>query len=185
MSELFPVHTLDTAPLAGREILAQINQKYGFVPNLMGVMANAPPLLKGYVTLSKLLTETSLSPLEQQILLLIVSAENHCHYCVAVHSAGAKRAGATAEIVESVRTERPLKDAKLEVLRRFAITVVKTRGFPEARDIEVFLSAGYGHNQILEVILAIGLKTLSNYTNHIAHTPLDAAFASERLDKTA
>ena len=46
----------------------------------------------------------------------------------------------------------------------------------EPADVEAFHAAGYGRAQVLEVILGVGLKTLSNYTNHLVDTPLDAAF---------
>jgi hypothetical protein len=50
-------------------------------------------------------------------------------------------------------------------------------GFVSNEDTADFLAAGYTQAQILEVILGVTFKTLSNYTNHIAETPLDAAFA--------
>ncbi|MGB2685191.1 MAG: carboxymuconolactone decarboxylase family protein, partial [Olleya sp.] len=36
--------------------------------------------------------------------------------------------------------------------------------------------AGYGEQQVLEIILGLSQKVISNYTNHIANTPVDEAF---------
>src|SRR5579863_5395640 len=146
MSELYRVHTHETAPIAARDVLTQVEERFGFIPNLMGVMANAPSLLKAYVTLSKLLTETSFSPTEQQILLLTISQQNGCDYCVAAHSMGARFAGVPLETVEAIRDGHKLKEAKLEALRRFTALVVATRGFPTPIEIDALLSAGYNRN---------------------------------------
>ena len=58
----------------------------------------------------------------------------------------------------------PVQDRKLEALRTFATTVVDKRGWVSDDDGAAFLSAGYTYAQILEIILAASLKTLSNYT---------------------
>ena len=42
--------------------------------------------------------------------------------------------------------------------------------------IEAFRDAGYTRANLLEVVLGVGLKTLSNYTNHLAGTPVDEPF---------
>jgi alkylhydroperoxidase family enzyme len=70
-------------------------------------------------------------------------------------------------------------------LRRFAAAVVKSRGWPAPADTAEFLRASYGYRQVLEVLLDIDMKTLSNYANHIAKTPLDQAFASAAWSKAA
>ncbi len=166
-----------TAPEAAREVLAQVRKKFGFVPNLLGNMANAPALLKAYLSVSALLDETSLTPTERQIVLLAASAKNNCTYCVAAHSAIASMQKVPQDVVSSLRNRQPIADAKLEALRRFVEETVETRGWPSEATCKRFLEAGYSESQALEVLVGIGQKTLSNYTNHLAHTPLDEQFA--------
>lgn len=48
---------------------------------------------------------------------------------------------------------------------------------PAKADAQAFRDAGYSENHVLEIVLAIAVKTLSNYANHLLHTPLDAAIA--------
>jgi len=175
----YVVHSLDTAPAAAKENLADAKEAYGFLPNLLGVMAEVPALLKAYRTAMGLFEETSLSPTEQQIVLLAVSQANKCKYCVAAHSVIAKMQKVPGDVVEAARDGRPIVDSRLEALRRFTDAVVVSRGWPSDADTKAFLDAGYSKTQILEVVLGIGVKTLSNYTNHIADTPLDDAFAGE------
>jgi len=179
----FKVHGKDTAPDAAKETLDKVEQKMGFVPNVVGVMAEAPALVQGYATLTGLFQQSSLSAVEQQIAILTVSYENGCDYCMAAHSTSAERAKVPAEVIEALREGKPLPDEKLEALRSFTAAMVEKRGWVEKADLERFYEAGYTQANVLEVILCIGMKTLSNYTNHIADTPLDDVFAPKQWKK--
>lgn len=164
------------APSAAKEILAGVRQKLGFVPNLLGLMANAPPLLKAYLGLSSIFEESTLSRVEQQLVLLSASVENGCSYCVAAHTVMAGMSHAPEDAVEAVRSGTPISDPRLEALRRFTQEVVASRGYPSQEALDRFLQAGYSQQQALEVLVGVGLKTLSNYANHLMGTPLDGAF---------
>ena len=174
----FAIHTLDSAPDASKDILRAAQKKFGFVPNLLGELAAAPAALNAYITLSDLLSQTSFTPVEQQLILATVSIANNCEYCVAAHSAGLKMAGLEDDALASLRSGRPLQDQKLEALRAFVTAVVQSRGWVKQPELQRFLSAGYTREQVLETLVGISMKTLSNYTNHIADTPLDAKFES-------
>lgn len=181
----YAVHTVETAPVAAKETLAGARSAFGFVPNLLGVMATAPALVKAYVALSRIFEETSFDATERQTVLLTANYENDCEYCIAAHSVIAGMQKVPDVVVQAIRDNRPIPDAKLEALRRFTAAVVNTSGWPSDDDVQAFTNAGYGERQILEVILGIGFKTLSNYTNHVAGTPLDAAFAKAAWSKAA
>lgn len=181
----YTVHTVETAPVAAKEVLAGARTAFGFVPNLLGVMAAAPALVKAYTTLSRIFEETSFDATERQVVLLTANYENNCEYCIAAHSVIAGVQKVPDAVIQAIRDNRPIPDPKLEALRRFTAAVVASRGWPTVEDVGAFKSAGYGERQILEVILGIGFKTLSNYTNHVAGTPLDAAFAKAVWSKAA
>ncbi len=172
----FRIHTLESAPAAAKPILQAAGKKFGFLPNLLGELAAAPAALEAYVTLGRLLEQTSFRPLEQQLLLATVSVANGCQYCVAAHSAGLAMTGLQPEQIEAVRGGRALADIRLEGLRSFATAVVERRGRVSDDQLQAFLEAGYRPEQVFEVLLALAMKTLSNYTNHIAETPLDDQF---------
>jgi uncharacterized peroxidase-related enzyme len=181
----YVVHDPVTAPEPAREILAGARKSLGFVPNLFAVMADAPALLKSYRALGDLFEETSLDPSERQVVLLATSYENGCEYCVAAHTVIAAMQRVPDGVVQAIRDGRPIADRKLEAIRRFTTAVVRSRGRPSDEDTAAFLEAGYGRQQVLEVVLGVGMKTLSNYTNHIAATPLDRAFAKAAWSKPA
>ena len=176
----FKVHTIESAPSEAQPILKAMKGSLGFVPNLMGVLSNAPVALSAYVSLVDLLDKSSLTPAERQIALLAVSTENSCAYCVAAHSVIAKNmVKVDAATVAALRDGKSLPDAKQDALAKFVQSVVKNRGVVGASEVEGFLSKGYTQQNVLEVLVAVSAKTLSNYVNHIAATPLDAAFQPE------
>lgn len=181
----FQTFTPETAPEGSRPILAATAKAMGFVPNLLATMAGSPALLTAYTTLSRIYDESSLSPAERQIVLIAASRSNACEYCVAAHTVIAGMQRVPAAVVQAVRDGTTVADPKLEALRRFATIVAESRGWPDADAQRDFEAAGYGPQQALEVVLGVGLKTLSNYTNHIAHTPLDAAFSPAKWTRAA
>lgn len=185
----FPIHTPDSAPDLAKPMLAGAKQSYGFVPNLLGIMADAPATLEAYMNLGDLLAKTSFSPVEQQVIALSVSSYHECEYCMAAHSGLAKMAGIGDADLAALRADGPLPDPKLDVLARFSRAVVVHRGHAPQESVDEFLAAGFTRAQILEVLVGVAMKTISNYTNHLADTPLDAQFqplawtAPTRLDR--
>lgn len=181
----FPVHTMDSASDEGKAALAVSKKSYGNIPNLHGVMAGSPSLLESYQALNKLFMNNSLTNVERNIVWLTVNYENDCHYCMAAHSMIAKMSGVDDTDIKALRTGAELAEPELQTLRRFTAHMVQTRGWPEAAEMNAMEKAGYTAQTALDVILAIGMKTLSNYTNHLADTPLDSAFEPFIWEKPA
>lgn len=177
----FKLHTLQTAPVGALSILEAANKGLGFIPNLYAHLAEAPVALEAYKQLGALLERSSLTPEEQQVVLITVSAENRCEYCVAAHSFIARNmVKVDGARVDALRGNSCLQDAKLNALVAFTRAVVRERGWVQgSQELKDFYAAGYTPQSALEVVLGVSMKTLSNYTNHLTDTPLDAAFASE------
>ena len=173
----FPLHTPDTAPDAAKPILAGGQKAMGFVPNLFAAMATAPATLEAYADLRRIFDTTALSDTERQIVLMVNNLLNGCHYCMAAHTTIAQKANVPADVIESLRTNTPLADPKLEALRTFAAIINESRGNPSEGQLNAFYAAGYTPQTVLEVILGTAFKVLSNYANHIIGTPVDDAFA--------
>ena len=174
----FKVHHKETAPENAQPFLEKAEKKFGFTPNILGVFAESPAILEGYMTLMGIFEgKSTFTDEEKQIVLICASSENGCGYCVAAHSTIAKSTNMTTETLQALRESKELPDEKLEALRQFTASVVTTRGNPSKKAHEAFAKAGYTNQHALEVILGVAVKTLSNYTNHLANTPLDEAFA--------
>lgn len=172
----FTLHDSSTAPEGARDFIAGVEKKMGFVPSLYAVFAETPAVLTAYTQLSDQLGKTGLSPLEQQIVTIAASVENGCHFCVAAHTTISEGQGLDLSVIDAVREDRAIADPKLEALRLFSKKVVIDRGFVSDTDVDTFLSAGYDRSAVLAVILGVALKVISNYTNHVAETPVNEAF---------
>lgn len=175
----FPIHTKETAPEASRTTLEATAKKYGFVPNLYGVLAGSPAAVQAYAGINKALEQSALSPVEQQVVALTVSATNDCAYCVGAHSTVAQMVRMPEDILLALREQRPISDGKLDTLRTLVMSILHHRGWVPENDLEQFVAAGYTQRHVLDALTIVSLKTLSNYVNHIAHTPLDPQFASQ------
>jgi uncharacterized peroxidase-related enzyme len=172
----FPIHTTGTAAAAAKPFLEAAKNAYTFVPNLLASMAEAPALIEGYMTLAGIFNKTNLSETERQIILMTNNRLNGCVYCMAAHTTISQGAGVSADVIESLREGKPITDAKLEALRNFSMVINESRGWPTDDQVNALIAAGYTKQTVLEVILGTSLKVMSNYTNHIAQTPVDAAF---------
>jgi len=176
MSKLKLVKKDDAKPEV-KAILSDVEKKYGFIPNLMSAFADSPPTLQGYLQLSEFTGMTLFSPEEQQAIFLATSYENGCEYCMAAHSMMAlKVAGMPKVRLDAIRSGKKFEDKKFGALVDFTKDVVRLRGNLSQETVNNFLSLGYTNQHVLEVILGVTMKTLSNYVNHLAETPLDKAF---------
>jgi len=173
----FDVHTRETAGTKSAELLARAEQSYGFIPNLLGVLAESPATLKAYLAIGKIFDESSFTQAEREVIMLTASRVQDCRYCVAAHSAVAGMQKVPADVIEAIRNDLPIANKKLEALRAFTVSIIENRGWIFDEETGAFLEAGYNKAQILELILGISFKTISNYANHFANTPLDDAFA--------
>lgn len=170
------VHNIETAPEGSKKLLENSQKAFGRIPGLHGVLAGAPKILEAYQTLHQLFTETSFNNEELTVVWQTINVEHSCHYCVPAHTGIAKMMKVDDNITEALRNETPLESAKLEALRTMTLTIVKNRGHVTQSDLDTFYAAGYGEAQVLEIILGLSQKTISNYVNHIANTPVDENF---------
>ncbi|SHH26049.1 alkylhydroperoxidase AhpD family core domain-containing protein [Cognatiyoonia sediminum] len=169
----FPSHDLETAPEGSKPLLENSQKAFGRLPGLHKVMAESPQVLEGYQLLHKLFTETAFDADEMTVVWQTINVEHECHYCVPAHTGIAKRMKVSDEISNALRDETPLPTAKLEALRVFTLQMLRQRGNVTDEQIQTFFDAGYDHRAVLEIILGLSQKVMSNYINHVAETPLD------------
>lgn len=175
----FELHSIESAPEAIKPELEAAQKTYGSIPNLYRGFASNPATLKIYLGFNEALEKYGcLTPIEQQVVYLTVSAENGCTYCVGAHSVLADMSNMPDQILSELREEKELSDQKLNTLRNITLSAMEHNGWIPEDEIKDFQSAGYGEEHLLEVLTILAQKTLSNYYNHIAQTPLDTMFES-------
>ena len=179
-----PPKTIENADPRAKAVLVKTREKMGMVPNMYAYMANSPSMLQIYAQGYSLFREESgFTPTEQEVVFLTISRENECHYCMAAHSFVAdKLSKVPPEVTDAIRNDDEIKDPKLAALRTFTRAMVVSKGHPGQDDVSSFLQAGYSEMHILDIILAISVKTISNYSNHIFNTPVDAPFVARTWD---
>lgn len=171
--------TIENADSISSEILKTAKNKMGMIPNMYAGMANNTALLDAYIKSYNTFRENSgFNSQEQEVVFLAIAFENNCDYCMAAHSFVADKVSKVpTEVTDAIRNNTEVLDAKLKALSDFSKTMVSKRGLPSVEDVDTFLSSGYTQDHILGVIAGVGVKTMSNYFNHVFNTPLDSAFS--------
>ena len=168
------LHTPVTSPADSRPFVEKAIANNGFLPNLIGVLANAPLALETYMTVSSINSRASLSLMEREVVQITAARIHGCDFCIAGHSAIAlKKAGQTPDTVRALQHGQGTGDAKLDAVAAFASAVIATRGAVADDEYQAFLAAGYNEQQALEVVLGISLATLCNFSNSLAGTPVN------------
>ena len=168
----------DTTNEKAKLLLEIARKRNGMIPNMYAYMANSPGLLSTYMHGYELFRkESGFTLAEQEVVFLTISYENGCAYCVAAHSVVADmQSKVPLEVTEAIRNGNEIPDEKLKALSEFTSIMLNKRGRPDREDVVRFLDAGYTEKQILEILLALAVKTISNYSNHVFDTPLDPVF---------
>lgn len=171
----FTVQTIAKAPAASVPLMQQLQEQAGFVPNLAATMAGAPTLLEAFMTLRGLAARGPLTAAERELLAITVAGETACRYCFAAHSTFAQKVGAPPDHVAAVRSGETAGDARQQALLRFARAVARRENAPAAaRDL---VRAGFTHEQVLEVLVAIAVPMLAGLVDGVAEVEVDAVFA--------
>jgi alkylhydroperoxidase family enzyme len=172
----FPVHTLDGAPERSKPALEQLQTAFGIIPNIAGAIATSPVLINTLVGMFANVHGGSFSEAQVQIVLLTDAVTNRSTWAVAFHTALALKEGIDPADVEAIREGRLPKDSKFAALSGLAKTMIEKRGRLDEEDLNRFLAAGFGRDQLLEVIAAVAASTITNYTGSITKPPLEAPF---------
>lgn len=174
---MFTYHDSASAPQESVALIEQSQKSFGMVPNLHKVLAEAPATYEAYnATFGLFMKNTTLSPLEQQVVFMTANFENNCHYCVPGHSWMMHAAKMPEAVIEALREGTEMPDPKLQALHDFAKGLLDQRGHIGDQALQAFLDAGYNKRQALEVLTGLAAKLISNFTNALAHTEPDQAF---------
>lgn len=176
----FYMYEIDTAPEASRPHLEALTRYFGFLPNHAKVLAESPAAARAYLVLNEILGNTTFTPVERNALMVAISVENSCEYCVSAHTTLLNMASAPKNVIEGLRKRTNTGDTRIDALVRFARTMLDKRGWVDANDVQMFLDAGFTREHVFDVCTALSLKTLTNYANHLVGTPLDEVFVPDR-----
>ena len=172
----FTIHNADSAPAESKPQLERAQSRFGSIPNLYGVLAEAPIAVEAYDTLGSLLMKSSFTATERHVVWFTINAYHDCHYCMAAHTMLAKGEKVPEDVIKTARQVGSYEDPRLEALRKFTFALVENRGWTLREDLEAFIAVGFTKQNVFEILVAVAHKVLSNYTNHLVDTPVDKGF---------
>lgn len=172
----FKLHDLESAPAESKPLLEGSIKAFGMLPNLHAVMAESPMNLKSYQQLHENFLNSSFDADEKTVVWQTINVEHNCHYCVPAHSAIAKSMGVDDALNEALRNQSAMPNEKLQALHDTTLAVVRGRGVVSDEVLEAFYAQGYNQQHLLDIVVGLAQKVMSNYVNHFADTPVDEPF---------
>lgn len=167
----FTIPTIDTVNTGNKEIFENLQKKLGFVPNLYAYYAHSETALGDYLQFQQ--RPSTLRAKDKEVINLVASEYNGCSYCLAAHTAIGKMNGFTDEQILEIRTGSASFDERLDALARFTLAIVRNRGKVNEADKNFFLQAGYNQENLVDVVVAIGTKIISNYLHNVTEFEVD------------
>ncbi len=169
------VNTLETAPEKAKERVEMVQKANGFIPNLIGVLANSPQALEMYQEVGKINSRSSLSPEEIEVVQITAAAHNGCDFCVAGNTKiGTLKLKMPENVLNALRTRTTIEDnAKYQALAQFTMQLIDKRGKVSDEELAAIKAAGYSEQNILDVVLGVALATLCNYANNVAQNDIN------------
>jgi len=167
----FKIPTREEVSSENKEIFDHLKSTIGFVPNLYAYYAKNETALADYLTLQN--RKSTLKTKEKEIVNLVVSQFNGCSYCQSAHTAIGKMNGFTDSQILEIRKGTAHFDDKLDALARFTLSVVTTNGDATNETKEAFFNAGYSEANLIDVVIAIGDKVISNYIHNLTGFAID------------
>ncbi len=172
---VFAVPTRAEVSADNQGIFDGLQKNLGFVPNLYAYFAKNDTALGDYLALQN--RKSTLRAKEREVINLVTSQINGCRYCQSAHTALGKMNGFTEEQIIEIRKGTASFDSKLDALAKFTASVVENRGRANEASKEAFFEAGYNEANMVDVVMVIGDKIISNYLHNLTGFEIDFPLA--------
>jgi AhpD family alkylhydroperoxidase len=167
----FTIPTRDDVSPGNQALFDALKSKLTFVPNLYATLALSENALGSYLAFQNV--KSSLSAKAREVVNLVVSEVNDCEYCLAAHTVIGGMVGFTPEQVLEIRTGGASFDAKLDALAKLVRNIAINRGHADAKLVDAFFAAGWTKENLVDAIVVIGDKTVTNYLHATTRIPVD------------
>lgn len=161
----------DEVSPANQAIFDQLKGQLGMVPNLYATFAHSETALGNYLAFQN--AKSSITGKAREVVNLVVSQVNDCAYCLAAHTVIGGMVGFTPAQILEIRTGRASFDPKLDALARLVKNIAENRGHAEPSLVDAFLAAGWTQGNLVDAIVVIGDKTVTNYLHATTQVPVD------------
>ncbi len=175
--EKFSIPTKNEVSESNQVIFDNLEKALGFVPNLYAYYGKNETALADYLALQN--RKSTLKAKEREVINLITSQINGCRYCQSAHTALGKMNGFTDEQIIEIRKGSASFDSKLDALVKFTAAVVSNHGNANQAAKDAFFAAGYSEVNMIDVVMVIGDKIISNYIHNLTGFAIDFPLAPE------
>lgn len=171
------VPTRDQVSENNQAIFDNLKNNLGFVPNLYAAFAYNDTALGDYLGFQN--RKSTLKAKEREVINLVVSQVNGCRYCQSAHTALGKMNGFTDEQILELRGGSASFDPKLDALAKFVQDITVNRSKVSEQALDAFFAAGYTKANLVDAIVIIGDKIISNFIHGATNVPIDFPVAPE------
>tara|TARA_R110002049_G_scaffold214533_3_gene385988 strand:+ start:6861 stop:7412 length:552 start_codon:yes stop_codon:yes gene_type:complete len=171
----FTVPTRADVTANNQAIFDNLQKGLGFVPNLYAYFGKNETALEDYLSFQN--RKATLTAKEREVINLVTSQVNLCRYCISAHTVLAKMNGFTDEQIIEIREGGASFNDKLDALVKFTKSVVENRGNATEESKNIFFSAGYSEANMIDAIIIVGDKTISNYLHKLTDLEIDFPLA--------
>lgn len=169
----FQVPTRDQVSIQNQGLFDNLQKGLGFVPNLYATFGLSDNGLGAYLAFQQSQTKGAFKAKEREAVNLVVSQANNCVYCLAAHTTLGRMNGFSDEQMLQLRAGHADFDSKLDALVKLAGAITETKGHPAPELIDNFVAAGYSPNSLVDLLLLVGDKIISNYLHSLTQIPVD------------
>ena len=167
----FTIPAAATVSPANQALFDKLKAGLGMVPNLYATLAHSDHALATYLTLQN--AKSSLNVKEREVINLVVSQVNACAYCLAAHTAIGALVGFTPAQIIDIRKGGASFDAKLDALAKLVKSAAENRGHADPALIAAFFAAGYNEGNLVDTVIVIGDKIITNYLHALTQVAID------------
>ena len=149
-----------------KNYLEIVQQKLGFIPNVLAAFAKFPKQFEGFTKLynALMLGESGLTKLEREMIAVTVSSENHCFYCLVAHGSAVRELSKDPQLGERIAAN--FKSAELpkkqEELLNFTKKLTKDPSEIGENDRKKLRDVGYTDRDIWDISAIVGLFNMTN-----------------------
>jgi uncharacterized peroxidase-related enzyme len=174
-TRVFTIPTKAEVSETNQSLFDNLQKGLGFVPNLYAYFAKSETALGDYLALQN--RKSSLRAKEREVINLVTSQINGCRYCQSAHTVIGKMNGFTDEQILEIRKGTASFDSKLDALAKFTASVVTNRGKATEESKNNFFAAGYTEANLIDVVIVVGDKIISNYIHNLTEFEIDFPIA--------
>lgn len=164
------VMALDLSPAeldeAMKAYFAKCQEKLGFIPNVLTAYSFDLAKLKAFVGMSDdlMLAPSGLSKLEREMIAVVVSSANHCHYCLVAHGAVLRKLSGDPQLAETMVANYRAADldARTRAMLDFSWKLTKEPWSVGEDDRASLRKAGFSDRDIWDIAAVAGFFNMSN-----------------------